>query len=61
MSGLIFRLDRIVSVLSFLLERLKLMGVGLGSMTGPASACGVFGMRPSVGALSNVGAVPVSA
>ncbi|CZR51825.1 related to D-mandelate dehydrogenase [Phialocephala subalpina] len=32
----------------------------LGSMTGPAAACGVFGLRPSFGMLSNVGAVPVS-
>ncbi|KUJ23209.1 amidase signature enzyme [Mollisia scopiformis] len=32
----------------------------LGSMTGPAAACGVFGLRPSLGTLSNVGAVPVS-
>lgn len=34
--------------------------IGLGSMTGPAAACGIFGLRPSLGALSNVGAVPVS-
>ncbi|KAE8453575.1 hypothetical protein EG329_010436 [Mollisiaceae sp. DMI_Dod_QoI] len=33
----------------------------LGSMTGPAAACGLFGLRPSFGALSNIGAVPVSA
>jgi hypothetical protein len=38
----------------------KLILVGLGSMTGPAAACGVFGLRPSLDALSSVGAVPVS-
>ncbi|KAH7409280.1 amidase signature domain-containing protein [Cadophora sp. MPI-SDFR-AT-0126] len=33
---------------------------GLGSMTGPAAACGIFGVRPSTGILSNDGALPVS-
>ncbi|KAG0651346.1 Scytalone deHydratase Arp1 [Hyphodiscus hymeniophilus] len=33
----------------------------LGSMVGPAAACGIFGLRPSHGALSNVGALAVSA
>ncbi|KAG4444478.1 hypothetical protein IFR05_000069 [Cadophora sp. M221] len=33
----------------------------LGSMTGPAANCGIFGIRPSTGMLSNDGALPVSA
>lgn len=33
---------------------------GLGSMVGPAAACGVFGIRPSKGLLSNEGALAVS-
>ncbi|PVH88774.1 amidase signature enzyme [Cadophora sp. DSE1049] len=32
----------------------------LGSMTGPAADCGIFGIRPSTGMLSNDGALPVS-
>ncbi|KAH6711065.1 glutamyl-tRNA amidotransferas-like protein subunit A, partial [Leptodontidium sp. MPI-SDFR-AT-0119] len=32
----------------------------LGSMTGPAANCGIFGIRPSTGILSNDGALPVS-
>lgn len=50
------------SEFAFLRKKWKweLIVVGLGSMTGPASACGLFGLRPSLDALSNVGAVPVS-
>ncbi len=33
---------------------------GLGSMVGPAAVCGVFGIRPSKGLLSNEGALAVS-
>lgn len=29
-------------------------------MVGPAAACGIFGLRPSHGALSNEGALAVS-
>jgi len=32
----------------------------LGSMTGPAADCGIFGIRPTTGMLSNDGALPVS-
>ncbi|KAH7336330.1 amidase signature domain-containing protein [Rhexocercosporidium sp. MPI-PUGE-AT-0058] len=32
----------------------------LGSMTGPAVNCGIFGIRPSTGILSNDGGLPVS-
>jgi len=32
----------------------------LGSITGPAAACGVFGLRPTQGLLSNKGAIAVS-
>ncbi|KAL2068841.1 hypothetical protein VTL71DRAFT_15179 [Oculimacula yallundae] len=32
----------------------------LGSMIGPAAECGLFGIRPSTGLLSNDGALPVS-
>ena len=36
------------------------INVGLGSMVGPAAACGIFGLRPTHGGLSNVGALAVS-
>ncbi|KAF4634920.1 hypothetical protein G7Y89_g3174 [Cudoniella acicularis] len=32
----------------------------LGSMVGPAAACGVFGLRPTQGTISNNGGLPVS-
>jgi Asp-tRNA(Asn)/Glu-tRNA(Gln) amidotransferase A subunit family amidase len=34
--------------------------IALGSMTGPAGACGIFGLRPSLGLLSSEGGLSVS-